>query len=102
MGFGHKENVYQKSLEEEFDQQKLKYKSEVNLTVFYKDKKVGYYRPDFIIDDSIIIELKSVEFMPKTFKTQLIYYLKSTKFKLGLLINFGAPKLQIKRLIWSA
>jgi len=102
LGFGHKENVYQKSLEEEFNQIKLIYKKEVNLTVFYKDKKVGFYRPDFIIDDKIIIEIKSIEFMPKTFETQLIYYLKSTKFKLGLLINFGASKLQIKRLIWTA
>ncbi|MDO9027323.1 MAG: GxxExxY protein [Candidatus Roizmanbacteria bacterium] len=101
LGFGHKENVYQKSLEEEFNQIKLIYKKEVNLTVFYKDKKVGFYRPDFIIDDKIIIEIKSAEFIPKTFETQLIYYLKSTKFKLGLLINFGASKLQIKRLIWT-
>lgn len=40
--------------------------------------------------------------MPKTFERQLIYYLKSIKYKLGLLINFGSPKLQIKRLIWTA
>lgn len=101
LGFGHKENVYQKSLEKEFDQLKLPYKREVNLKVYYKDIKVGDYRPDFVIDDKIILEIKATEFMPNTFETQLIYYLKSTKFKLGLLINFGAPKLQIKRLIWT-
>ena len=102
LGFGHKENVYQKSLEEEFNQLKLPYKREVNLKVYYKDIKVGDYRPDFIIDDKIILEIKATEFIPKTFETQLIYYLKSTKYKLGLLINFGSPKLQIKRLIWTA
>lgn len=102
LGFGHKENIYQKSLEEEFNQLKLPYKREFNLKVYYKDTKVGDYRPDFIIDDKIIIEIKATEFVPKTFETQLIYYLKSTKYKLGLLINFGSPKLQIKRLIWTA
>jgi len=101
LGFGHKENVYQKSLEEEFNQLKLSYKREFNLKVYYKDIKVGDYRPDFIIDNKIILEIKATEFVPKTFETQLIYYLKSTKYKLGLLINFGSPKLQIKRLIWT-
>lgn len=101
LGFGHKEQVYQQALEEEFGRLKLSYRKEVNLKVYYKDKKIGDYRPDFIIDDKIILEIKATEFIPKTFETQLIYYLKSTKYKLGLLINFGSPKLQIKRLIWT-
>jgi len=81
LGFGHKEHVYQEALEEEFNLLRLPYKREVNLKVYYKDKKIGDYRPDFIIDDKIIIEIKAVEFMP--------------------IINFGRPKLQIKRLIWT-
>lgn len=101
LGFGHKESIYQKALEKELKEAKIPYKKEMSLAVNYKGEKVGNYRPDFIIDDKIIIEIKAVAFMPKEFETQLINYLKSTKYQLGLLINFGSSKLQIKRLIWT-
>lgn len=101
MGFGHKERVYQKSLAYEFDESKLEYKIEPSLDVKYKGNRVGIYKPDFLIEDKVIIELKATEFLVKQFETQLTYYLKATNYKLGLLVNFGSPKLVIKRLIWS-
>jgi len=101
LGFGHKEQVYQKALIKEFNELKLPYKKEVRLSVNYKGEIVGSYRPDFVIDNKIIIEIKAVEFLPKTFEQQLLHYLKSTKYELGLLINFGSTKLYIKRFIWS-
>jgi GxxExxY protein len=101
LGFGHKEQIYQEALEEEFNQLKLPYKREAKLKVYYKEKKIGDYRPDFVIDDKIILEIKATDYISKVFETQLIYYLKSTRYKLGLLVNFGSPKLQIKRLIWT-
>lgn len=101
LGFGHKEQVYQKALEKEFIEDNLPFKREVSLNVRYKDAVIGNYRPDFIIDDKIIIELKAVEFMPKAFETQLLHYLKTTGYQLGLLVNFGSPKLMIRRLLWT-
>lgn len=101
LGYGHKEQVYQKALEIEFKRQNVPYKREVNVDVFYSDEVVGHYRPDFIIDGKILIELKAVEFMHKSFETQLIHYLKSTKFNVGVLVNFGSEKLYIKRLVWT-
>lgn len=101
LGSGHKELVYQKALEKEFEEQKIPFKREENLDVKYRNVKVGNYRPDFIIDDKIIVELKAVEFMPKTYENQLIHYLKTTDFQVGLLVNFGQPKLFIKRLVWT-
>ncbi len=101
LGFGHKEQVYQKALEKEFKESNLPFKREVGLNVSYKNEIVGNYRPDFVIDDKVIIELKAVEFMPKSFETQLLHYLKTTGFQLGLLVNFGAPRLMIRRLIWT-
>ena len=101
LGFGHKEQVYQKAITKEFEEMKLSYKKEESLAVRYKDEVVGNYRPDFIIDDKVILELKSVEFMPKSYDTQLIHYLKTTGFQVGLLVNFGSPKLVIKRLVWT-
>jgi GxxExxY protein len=99
LGFGHKEQVYQKALANEFQDKNISYNKELTLKVRYKNEVVGNYRPDFVIDDKFVIELKAVEFMPKTYETQLLYYLKSTGFPLGLLVNFGAPKLDIRRLI---
>lgn len=66
LGYGHKEQVYQKALEKEFTETNLPFKREVGLNVSYKNEIVGRYRPDFVIDDKVIMELKAVEFMPKT------------------------------------
>ena len=101
LGFGHKESIYQKALIKEFEALKIPYKQEVGLDVKYKDDIVGKYRPDFTIENKIIIELKSVEFMPKSYENQLIHYLKTTGYSLGLLVNFGSSRLYIKRLIWT-
>lgn len=101
LGFGHKEQVYQKALMNELEELQVRHEREVNLRVNYKGKNVGNYRPDFIIEEKIIVEIKAVEFMSKAFEDQLLHYLKTTGFELGLLINFGTPKLYIKRLIWT-
>jgi len=101
LGFGHKENIYQKALIKEFKTLNISYKQEVGLDVKYKGDIVGKYRPDFVIEDKIIIELKSVEFMPKFYEDQLVHYLKTTGYSLGLLVNFGFSRLYIKRLIWT-
>ena len=101
LGSGHKEQVYQKALAKEMTELQIPYQREVSLNVSYKGEPVGNYRPDFVVDDKVIIELKAVEFMPKVYETQLVHYLKTTGFQLGLLVNFGAPKLQIKRLVWT-
>jgi len=101
LGFGHRESVYQHALAIEFKKQRISFKEEPRLGVVYDGTKVGTYSPDFLIDDKIILEIKSVEFLTKDMEKQLIYYLKSTGYKLGLLVNFGTSKLEIKRKIWG-
>lgn len=101
LGYGHKESVYQKALIKELEVRGIPYGHELGLDVIYQGEMVGSYRPDLVIDGEIIIEIKAVEIMPKAFENQLINYLKTTGFSLGLLINFGAPKLYIKRLVWT-
>lgn len=101
LGSGHKEAIYQKALAKEFNNRNIPFKREADLKIIYKGEKVGTYRPDFIIDNKIIIELKAVEFMSKAYEQQIVHYLKSVDINLGLLVNFGAPKLYIKRLIWT-
>lgn len=101
LGFGHKEQVYQKALVKEFSDRDIAYKREITLPVLYGGDVVGSYRPDFVISDKVILELKAVEFVPKAYQTQLLNYLKTTGYALGLLVNFGAPKLYIKRLVFT-
>lgn len=101
LGFGHKESVYQKALALELGKLKINFQCEQNLPIVYCDKKIGTYRPDFVIDNKIIIEIKAVPFMPKSYETQLTYYLKGTNYKLGFLINFGSTKLEIRRRVWT-
>jgi len=101
LGSGHKESVYQKSLAIELTKANIKFEEQKTLNILYDKKKVGVYRPDFIIENKIVVELKAVEFIPKDYERQLIYYLKGTDYKLGYLINFGAPSLYAKRIIWT-
>lgn len=86
----HKETIYQKALIAEFEKRKIPFKQEVVIDVTYDGKKIGLYRPDFIIDNKIIIEVKAVEFLPKNHEKQLYYYLKGSSYRLGFLVNFGS------------
>lgn len=100
LGPGHKEDIYHKALKIEFDKQNIKYNSKKRLKIEYEGKEVGIYEPDFIIEDKIIVELKSVLHMPKVYKQQLYYYLKGSEYKLGYLVNFGSDKIDIERRIF--
>ena len=101
LGFGHKESVYQEALASEFKNAGISFEKEKTISIIYGNKKIGLYKPDFVVDGKIIIEIKAVPMVPKSFETQLTYYLKSTDFKLGFLINFGGKKLDIRRRVWT-
>lgn len=102
LGFGHKEVIYQRALEDELKKGQIPYQREAILAVKYNGKKIGEYRPDFVIDKKIIVEVKALEFLPLKLLSQLVYYLKSTEIQLGFMVNFGSTKVQIIRKIWSA
>ena len=101
LGSGHKESVYHKALIAEFDLQRIPYETEKALSVVYEGTKVGNYRPDFIVDGKVLIELKAVPILPIQAERQLYYYIRGTEYKLGLLVNFGSNSLTIKRKIWE-
>ncbi len=97
----HKEVIYQKSLEIALTNKGLKVNREVRLPVKFEDKIVGIYVPDFVVEDKILLELKALEFLPKGAETQLSYYLKATGYKIGLILNFGASSLEVRRRIYG-
>lgn len=101
LGQGHKESVYQKALANELSRKGIHYRREVPLPVKYQGENVGVYKPDFIIEDKIIVEIKAVEALPAAHEQQLVHYLKNTGYIIGFLVNFGSPNLIIRRKIWT-
>lgn len=95
LGPGLLESVYQKALVQELKLRGFKVKSEVNIEINYKGVNVGSdLRLDIIVNDTIIIELKSVETILPIHKKQLLTYLRLTNLQLGLLINFNTNLLK--------
>lgn len=100
LGNGFVESVYQEALMIELFKRNIPYCAEQKLEIWYKeDMLTKFFIADFICYDKIIIELKATDDLTNDHIGQVINYLKATNFKLGLLLNFGTPKLQIKRLI---
>ena len=101
LGPGLKENIYGNALEEEFKKNSIFFKKEKIINVFYENKKVGTFRPDFIIDEKIILELKSIFILSKLEKKQIWNYLKGSEYKLALLVNFGGSEVEIERIVYD-
>ncbi len=101
LGPGFLEAVYQECLEKELTIKKIPFQSQVEIRLCYKDTPLNQtYRADFICFDSIIIEIKAVTEISDVHRAQLINYLKATKLKLGLLVNFSSfPKVGIERIV---
>ena len=99
LGPGFLEKVYENALVIELKNRKLNAKAQMPIQVIYKNKVVGEYFADIIVEDKVIIELKAVESLQKIHEAQLLNYLKATDYKIGLLINFTYPKAEIKRFV---
>lgn len=100
LGLGLKEINYKDAMEMDFAEEGIKYEREKRFAVKYKDKILrNPYVADFIIDNSIILEVKSVPVISDVHIAQTLSYLAVSNLKLGLLINFGEKSLTYKRLI---
>jgi len=97
MGFGYLESVYEKCLMIELRKASLHAESQKPITVYYDDEIVGDFIADIIVEDSLILELKSVRQISKSHEAQLVNYLVSTRMPIGLLLNFGETEVKIKR-----
>ena len=96
LGYGFLEKVYENSLAIELVALGLQVAQQVPIEVYYKEQRVGFYEADLVIEDAVIVELKSVEQLIDRHEAQLLNYLMATRFEVGLLLNFG-PKPLFKR-----
>jgi GxxExxY protein len=99
LGPGFLEKVYENALLIELRESGLKVKSQSPIHVYYKGKSIGEYIADLVVEDAVIVELKTVESLTKLHEAQLLHYLKATGVKVGLLVNFQDKKAQIKRMV---
>ena len=101
IGPGFNEKIYHNALKLLFEQKGLRFETEKEFEVFYLNKKVGSLRTDLIVENQVIVEIKSLAGnIPIIFEHQLISYLKASSLYVGLLINFGNKSCQVKRVVF--
>lgn len=101
LGPGLLENVYEQAMDIECSLNGLKVQRRLRIPVLYRGKTIGDYKLDMLIDDSVIVEIKSVERFDPVFEAQVLTYLKITGKRVGLLINFNSRLVKdgIKRFV---
>lgn len=99
LGVGFLESIYEAALKVEFKKSHPLFKSQVEFPVMYKDKNIKTFVCDMVVDDKVIIEFKAIRKITDIERSQSLNYLKVTKLKVGLVINFGAKSLQYERIV---
>ena len=99
IGNGFQEVIYQRALKIEFGNEGLEFEREKEMEIFYESYSIGTRRVDFLVDTDIMVELKAITKLEAVNIAQLINYIEAYKVKIGLLINFGAKSLEVKRYI---
>jgi len=101
LGPGLIESVYRTGLAIEFDYRGISFDRERSIEITYRDVKLGVFRPDFIVENEVVVEVKSASSHDRVFDAQILTYMRLTKIRKGLLLNFGRPLLSdgLKRFV---
>jgi GxxExxY protein len=101
LGPGFLESVYEEALCVELEDRQIPFERQKEISVLYKNRRIGQQRIDLLIGKSLIVELKAIEVLAEIHRAQVISYLKATHLTLGLLINFNVPVLKdgIQRIV---
>jgi GxxExxY protein len=99
LGCGFLEKVYENALAVELRRKGLKIQQQYDLKVTYEGVVVGEYTADMLVENCVIVELKSVSGLENIHKAQCLNYLRASGQRVGLLINFGRPQLEVKRVV---
>jgi GxxExxY protein len=94
LGPGQLESAYQRAMEIELEYRRIPFQRQVPVRLVYRGETVGQGFMDLLIDNRVIVELKAAEYIAPVHRVQLISYLKMTRLKLGIIINFNVPVLK--------
>jgi GxxExxY protein len=101
LGNRYQEKYYQRALEQALKNSNINYKKEMPVDLTFKGKIIGKYKLDFLLEDKVVLEVKTVpQLLPKDF-TQVLAYLKANNIELGILANFSTDRLSYKRILNS-
>ncbi len=98
LGPGFSEEIYHRALITELEVRDIPFETQKSINILYREKTIGTYRLDLVVDGKIIIELKAVASLNDLFKQQVVSYLKATGLRLGILINFGSRRVEYTRI----
>jgi len=99
LGPGFLESIYQRAMEVAFDHRQMAFQRQLPVRIIFEEVDVGEHRVDLIVENEIVVELKAVKDLEEIHYAQLRSYLKATGLRVGLLLNFNAPTLTIKRVV---
>ena len=99
LGTGFQEVIYQRALSIELEQNGIVAQRELEMPIYYRDREIGSRRVDFLVNETVLVELKALHELNETHHAQIINYLEAYRLPIGLLINFGAPSLEFKRFV---
>ncbi len=99
LGFGFLEKVYENAMMVLFRREKIPAVQQSPIQVHFEGEVIGNYVPDILIDEKIILELKSVEKITNAHRAQVLNYLKATRKRLAIILNFAKKKLEYERLV---
>lgn len=101
LGCGFLEKVYENALMMLFERERIPARQQAPADVFFHERVIGQYFADILVDNKIILELKTVDEISNIHVAQVLNYLRATGIKLGLILNFGNPKFKFKRLVYD-
>ena len=97
LGPGFNEIIYERALMKQLGKDWINYEDQKRIDIYYLEERIGYHFLDLIIDNKVIVELKAISELSDVYLSQVISYLKATGLKVGLVLNFATPTLEIKR-----
>jgi GxxExxY protein len=100
LGYGFVEKIYENSLALELAARGLQVTQQEPVHVRYRGQVVGIFVPDLLIEGCVLAEIKAIKSLERPQRQQCINYLKATGYRVCLLINFGQPRLEFRRLVW--
>jgi len=101
LGAGFLEAVYENALCVELKRNGIQFEQQKPIDVIYRDTVVGFYVADLLVEEKLLVEMKALKQFTQQHDAQVMNYLKATELTVGLLLNFGTPKLGIRRIVWQ-
>jgi GxxExxY protein len=101
LGGGFLESVYENALAVELESRRIPFERQKALIVRYCSVEVGHFYADLVIDGRLLVELKALRQLTAEHEAQVMNDLRATDLRVGLLLNFGAPRLGVRRVVWG-